>query len=77
MAWVVTRKGSATPANLRQSELERVVAWFTHHMDLDQRRRLMADLPQQYAKLYPDVDADVIADAVRYAIRERRGSKSG
>ena len=51
-------------ATLAHSELETVVSWLLAAMPAEMNDRFMAELPQHYGRLFPDVSAEVIADAV-------------
>jgi hypothetical protein len=60
---------------LSTSELERLAAFLTDHMDMDTRRDLMAVQPVTYAKLYPGVDHAVILAAVGRALNQVAGAR--
>jgi hypothetical protein len=62
----------AETRNLYQNELEDLVEWFCHRMGQDQRALLMAERPQEYAKLFPSVDADIILARVRERLGVRK-----
>jgi len=49
-------------------DYEVVTDFFRQHMTMDQRRRLMAELPVQYKRMYPGVAPEVITDIVREAL---------
>lgn len=53
-------------------DTEKVLHWFLYHMPMEQRGELMAELPQQYAGLFPDVDPGIITAAVRRKLNETR-----
>lgn len=57
--------------NLGIGDAETLADWFLYHMPQDQRGRLMAELPQVYGRVFPDVDADVIVSRVRAALNRR------
>jgi hypothetical protein len=60
---------------LSTSELERLAAFLTDHMDMDTRRDLMATQPVTYAKMYPGVDHAVILAAVGRALNQVAGAR--
>jgi hypothetical protein len=60
------------PGNLSQSELETLANFFIAGMTMTQRHKLMATNPQLYAKMYPSVNAEVIARQVRLEILNNR-----
>jgi hypothetical protein len=56
---------------LTHFELKQLADWFLQHMPLDQRRRLMAEMPQAYAALFPGVSTILINDAVWDVLQAR------
>lgn len=59
------------PENLTTKELQDLVRFFTYTMGMDQRGKLMAEMPLVYAKLYPDVDPEIIVQKVRYQMMNK------
>jgi len=57
--------------NLGTAELEMLADWFLSRMPMQQRHDLMAELPQAYGRLYPDVSGSAIAKAVSGRLNER------
>lgn len=45
-------------------DAEIIARWFLYRVKPEQRRQLMADLPQVYSRMYPDVDQAIITAAV-------------
>jgi hypothetical protein len=66
---------SQGPANLPGGEVEQLAEWFLNLMDVEQRGRLMAELPQIYARMYPGVKAEIITARVTAAIHAGRHPK--
>jgi len=48
-----------------------IARWFLYRASPEQRRQIMADLPQVYSRMYPSVDPAVITAAVREAMDVR------
>lgn len=60
--------------NLSLDEVARVLDFFLYRMDMDTRRKLMAEMPVQYAKLFPSATPARIQQLVAERIEEvRRG----
>jgi len=64
--------GMAATHELGQNDLERLVEWFTYSMPMDQRHRLMAEMPVLYAKLFPGVRPSAVTAEVAVGIERVR-----
>ena len=62
-----TSHSETCTSELDRFELETLVRWFTHRMPVEQRRELMAELPQAYKGLFPNVPGSLIAGFVEAA----------
>ncbi len=57
--------------NLGIGAAEELAEWFLARMNQDQRGRLMAERPQLYAEVFPDVDRAIIVRHVADAVAIR------
>jgi hypothetical protein len=64
--------GMAATHELGHNDLERLVDWFTYSMPMDQRHRLMADMPLVYARLFPGVRPAAVTEEVAVGIEAVR-----
>jgi hypothetical protein len=58
--------------NLGIHDNEVLAEWFLYHLSLEQRHKLMAELPLIYSRLYPDVAAEVLGGYVIGQIQSER-----
>lgn len=60
-----------TSHNLSIGAAEELAEWFLARMGQDQRGRLMAERPQLYAEIFPDVSREIIVRHVSDAMTMR------
>lgn len=60
---------------LSYNETEELVQFFLNRMDQEERQELIATHPVSYAKLYPQVHAELIAEKVRARVQEMRDQR--
>lgn len=53
-------------------DTEELAEWLLYHITMQQRRRLMAERPALYARMYPVVKTDVLAQLVSDGINNDR-----
>lgn len=59
--------------NLGIHDTEVLARFLLHHMDMDTRRKLRAEMPLIYARAFPTVGPAVLGEAVTAAIESERG----
>ena len=63
--------------NLGIRDTEDLAEYLLYNLSMELRRKLMAERPVLYSRLYPTVDAETLAFAVSAAIHQEHGTPIG